>query len=154
MVSHVAFRRFFFCVLFFFHTEPFHSLFSSLRLTHCADDYCCTVMTGIPWHGQTCRLTFVGDSLHCIRSYRCLGGVNTGDAESFNQFLPTRCGRSAEYGEGLMNRQDGFIKKYSHISEEVLGGKWESSDVKLHKGPGYYVSFQTLALGLVHSHKN
>lgn len=38
-----------------FHTEPFHSLFSLPRL-HSADDYCCTVMTRILWHGQTCKL--------------------------------------------------------------------------------------------------
>lgn len=51
-----------------------------------------------------------------------------------------------------MNSYDGFIKKYRRISEERLGGKWGSSDVKLHEGPSYYVPFKMLAW--VHSYKN
>lgn len=38
-----------------FHAGPFHLPFTPLRLLS-TGDYCCTVMTGIPWHGQTCKM--------------------------------------------------------------------------------------------------
>lgn len=41
----------------------------------------------------------------------------------------------------VMNRKDGFIKKYDHISEKPFSGKWETSAVKLCNSPSYYVLF-------------